>query len=119
MRSSCGSTCPPSASGTVAGRARLNWLACTDKVCVPEQGEVSLELPVGGAARATRGSTSGAAPCRVRSPARPFALKRDRVEIALALPASLTLGEPYFFPAEDGRGRLCRAAVAFAATAIR
>jgi hypothetical protein len=31
-----------------------------------------------------------------------FALKNDRIEIAVPLPESVTIGEPYFFPAEDG-----------------
>jgi DsbC/DsbD-like thiol-disulfide interchange protein len=39
---------PPGARGTVPIRAAARWLACTDKICVPEQGELSLDLPVGG-----------------------------------------------------------------------
>ena len=69
MRSCVRLTCPPGATGRSPIRARLDWLACTDKVCVPEQGEVALDLPAGGAGDATRASTSGAARCRGRSPA--------------------------------------------------
>ncbi len=29
-------------------------------------------------------------------------MKRDRIEIAIPLPESVAIGEPYFFPAEDG-----------------
>src|SRR4051812_15546751 len=38
---------PTDAQGAVPIRAEAHWLACTDKVCVPEQGELSLDLPVG------------------------------------------------------------------------
>ena len=38
---------PAGASGTVPIRADAHWLACTDKICVPEQGELALDLPVG------------------------------------------------------------------------
>src|SRR6478736_266134 len=35
---------PAGATGTVPIRANAHWLACTDKVCVPENGELSLQL---------------------------------------------------------------------------
>src|SRR3982751_5130133 len=38
---------PPDARGVVPVRASAHWLACTDKICVPEQGELALDLPVG------------------------------------------------------------------------
>ena len=38
---------PAGARGVVPIRADARWLACTDRICVPEQGELSLELPVG------------------------------------------------------------------------
>src|SRR5689334_7970837 len=38
---------PADAHGTVPISAEARWLACTDKICVPEQGELSLDLPVG------------------------------------------------------------------------
>ena len=38
---------PADARGTIPIRADAHWLACTDKICVPEQGELSLDLPVG------------------------------------------------------------------------
>jgi DsbC/DsbD-like thiol-disulfide interchange protein len=81
----------------------MRWLACTDKVCVPEQGEVSLNVPTGGMATAdTRfNEWRRALPRPLAAPAH-FALAGDKVEIAIPLPASVTLGEPYFFPIEDG-----------------
>jgi DsbC/DsbD-like thiol-disulfide interchange protein len=38
---------PGGAAGSVPIRAKANWLACTDRICVPESGELSLDLPVG------------------------------------------------------------------------
>ena len=38
---------PKDASGTVPIRASARWLACTDKICVPEQGAFALDVPVG------------------------------------------------------------------------
>src|SRR5437763_1325350 len=38
---------PAGAIGTVPVRADAHWLACTDKVCVPEQGQLALDLQVG------------------------------------------------------------------------
>ena len=40
-------TVPADAKGVLPIRASAQWLACTDKVCVPERGEFSLDLPVG------------------------------------------------------------------------
>jgi DsbC/DsbD-like thiol-disulfide interchange protein/cytochrome c biogenesis protein CcdA len=38
---------PASASGTVALAAHARWLVCNPERCIPEEGEVSLALPVG------------------------------------------------------------------------
>ncbi len=91
------------ATGSVAVRVKLNWLACTDKVCVPESGEVSLDVPLTGP-----GTTDPRfdewrrdLPRPLASPAR-FATAGDHIEVALALPASVMLDEPYIFPADDG-----------------
>src|SRR3954467_7008071 len=36
---------PLDAKGVVPIRADARWLACTDKICVPEQGQLWLDLP--------------------------------------------------------------------------
>ena len=97
-------TVPKDASGVLPLRAEANWLACTDKVCVPERGSIALDLPVGiGAAtgRARFDQWRQALPRPLASPAK-FALGKDKVEIAIPLPASVEVSEPYFFPADDG-----------------
>ena len=94
---------PRDAAGPIPVRARLNWLACTDKVCVPEQGEVALDVQTSGMAASDSrfNEWRRALPRPLAAPAK-FALSGDHIEIAIPLPASVTLGEPYFFPADDG-----------------
>lgn len=95
---------PASARGSLELRAEAQWLACTDKVCVPERGGFSLDLPVASGPpteRARFDEWRRALPRPLASPAK-FALKGDRIEIAVPLPGSTAIGQPYFFPAEDG-----------------
>lgn len=95
---------PADAKGTLPIRAQAQWLACTDKVCVPERGEFSLNLPIGtgGASERERfDEWRRALPRPLASPAK-FALNGDRIDLAIPLPESVTIGEPYFFPSDDG-----------------
>ena len=94
---------PPGVTGQLPIHASATWLACTDKVCVPERGEFSLSVPVGGLAtmESRFDEWRRALPRPLASPAS-FALGKDKIEIAIPLPASVEIGEPYFFPAEDG-----------------
>ena len=94
---------PAGAAGSARISAKMRWLACTDKVCVPEKGEVSLSVPTGGmAVPDTRfNEWRRALPRPLATPAR-FEVKGDKLRLAIPLPASATIGEPYFFPAEDG-----------------
>ena len=95
---------PADAKGTIRLRAEAQWLACTDKVCVPERGKISLDLPVGSGPPTERARFDGwrrALPRPLVSPAK-FAVKRDKIEIAIPLPESVAIGQPYFFPADDG-----------------
>ena len=94
---------PPGVTGQLPIRASATWLACTDKVCVPERGEFSLNLPVGGLATMDSrfNEWRRALPRPLASPAS-FALTKDKIEIAIPLPASVELDEPYVFPANDG-----------------
>ena len=94
---------PPGAAGSVPIRAKLRWLACTDKVCVPEKGEVSLTVPTGGMATAdTRfNEWRRDLPRPLAAPAH-FEMKGDKLRLAIPLPASASIGKPYFFPADDG-----------------
>ncbi|MEO6113279.1 MAG: thioredoxin family protein [Sphingomicrobium sp.] len=95
---------PVNARGTVPIRATAQWLACTDEVCVPERGSFALDLKIGSGPpteRARFDAWRRALPRPLASPAN-FAVKGERIEIAVPLPASVTIGQPYFFPADDG-----------------
>ncbi len=97
-------TLPKGTPGPVAIRAKAQWLACTDEVCVPERGEFGLTLlrDTTGTARDARfDGWRRALPRPLSSPAR-FAVSGQRIDVAIPLPASVTVGEPYFFPGEDG-----------------
>jgi thiol:disulfide interchange protein len=83
-------------------RARLDYLACTDKVCVPETSEIATELVVGtGAIEASRRARFDrwrqALPRPLGSPAR-FDAEGAKLRLAIPVPAALAIEEPYFFP---------------------
>jgi DsbC/DsbD-like thiol-disulfide interchange protein/cytochrome c biogenesis protein CcdA len=94
---------PPGASGTVPIRAQANWLACTEKVCVPESGELSLDLPVGIGTpnRAQFDDWRQALPRPLASLAH-FEIRNGQVRVAIPLPADVEVADPYVFPATDG-----------------
>ena len=94
---------PAGARGTVPIRAIATWLACTDKVCVPENGSFELDLPVGAGTpqRAQFDEWRRALPRPLATQAM-FALTGDKVRVAIPLPKSVAVGEPYVFPAADG-----------------
>ena len=89
---------PPDARGTVPVRAEARWLACTDRICVPEHGRLSLDLAVG---RATPGRATFDA-WRTRLP-QPLAtighlqVARDKLRLAIPLPQSIESADPYVF----------------------
>jgi DsbC/DsbD-like thiol-disulfide interchange protein/cytochrome c biogenesis protein CcdA len=93
---------PVDAKGTIPVRAEARWLACTDKVCVPEQGRLSLDLPVGSGTpnRAEFDAWRRALPRPLATPGR-FEVAGDKLRIAIPLPADVEVGKPYLFPATD------------------
>ncbi|MEQ1726518.1 MAG: thioredoxin family protein [Sphingopyxis sp.] len=83
---------------TISGDA--HWLACTDEICVPEQGVLTLDLVVGDGAP-TRMDPSfdamrAALPQPLGGPAR-YAVVGEQLRIAIALPATLSLTAPHLF----------------------
>ena len=95
---------PPGAAGTIPVRAEAQWLACTDKICVPERGSFALDVPVGDGGATNRARFDQwrrRLPSPLSSQAR-FALTGDKLRLAIPLPASVGLGEPYVFPLADG-----------------
>ncbi|MGN6058183.1 MAG: protein-disulfide reductase DsbD family protein [Sphingomicrobium sp.] len=94
---------PAGANGTVPVRADARWLACTDKICVPEQGQLSLDLPVGSGTpnRAQFDDWRRALPRPLATPGH-FEIAGSMLRVAIPLPASVESGKPYLFPASDG-----------------
>jgi DsbC/DsbD-like thiol-disulfide interchange protein/cytochrome c biogenesis protein CcdA len=94
---------PADARGTVPIRAEAHWLACTDKICVPEHGELALDLPVGVGTpqRAQFDKWRQALPRPLASVGH-FAVAGDKLRVAIPLPASVEVREPYLFLLADG-----------------
>jgi len=84
-------------------RAKVDYLACTDEVCVPETARVALDLIVGaGTARKEEFDRYRAAlPRPLGSEAR-FEVANKRFRLAVPLPASLAVADAYFYPVTDG-----------------
>ena len=94
---------PADAHGTVPIRAAARWLACTDKICVPEQGQLALDLPVGSGTpnRVQFDAWRQALPQPIATLGH-FAVAGNRLRVAIPLPASVSVEQPYVFPLVDG-----------------
>jgi DsbC/DsbD-like thiol-disulfide interchange protein/cytochrome c biogenesis protein CcdA len=94
---------PKDVKGLVPIRASARWLACTDQICVPESGDLALDLPVGSGApeRARFDEWRRALPRPLATPAR-FELAGQTLRVAIPLPRDIAVGEPYVFPITDG-----------------
>lgn len=82
---------PADARGTLPIRAAARWLACTDTVCVPEQGEFSTEVTVGSGAPTARASFDAwrrALPQPLTTPVR-FETAGQKLRLAIPLPSTL------------------------------
>ncbi len=78
------------------------WLACTDRVCVPQRGSLALELAAGAgevdASKRTQFDVWRAAlPVPLDREAL-YAVTGKTMQIAVPFPAKAGLAEPYFFP---------------------
>jgi DsbC/DsbD-like thiol-disulfide interchange protein/cytochrome c biogenesis protein CcdA len=95
------------AAGTVLPiSVHAYWLACTDRVCVPQEGRLSLDLRIGDGAidpanRARFDAWRAELPVPLDREAR-YAVTGKRIEIAIPYPASAALAQPYYFPAAAG-----------------
>ncbi len=83
-------------------RLKAEWLACTDKICVPEAGELSTEVVIGAAEKRDPrfDKWRAALPAPLGSAAH-FALAGGRIRIGIPLPASVQLESPHFFALDD------------------
>ena len=94
--------------GLVAGEthaldAKASWVVCDDELCVPEEAQLGLTLPVGdGAPNPATASLFAEArrklPQTVEWPAR-FAVADGGVDVEVVVPAGTDVDEPYLFVA--------------------
>jgi DsbC/DsbD-like thiol-disulfide interchange protein/cytochrome c biogenesis protein CcdA len=84
---------------TLPVRASLRYLACTDKICVPQSVEVAANVAAGvpPEVRAAR----QALPRPLGTPAR-FAAANGTLRLGIPLPAGVAVSDPYFYPATEG-----------------
>jgi len=78
------------------------WLACTDRVCVPQRGTLAVDLVVGAGKTNTADSSQfdrwrAALPIPLDREAR-YAVDGKTMRIAVPFPANAKVAEPYFFP---------------------
>ena len=91
------------APGTVLPiRATLDYLACTDRICVPQRADVALDLTVGEEIAAPErleqfDAWRRALPRPLGSEAR-FEVEGGALRLAVPIPGSLRIVAPYFFP---------------------
>jgi DsbC/DsbD-like thiol-disulfide interchange protein len=93
---------PSIAEGTpLPIKVRGDWLACTDRICVPEGADLSLTLTTGdGSAAAAQRSLfdryRSALPAMLDQKAR-YTIDGNAIEIAIPFPAGAALSQPYVF----------------------
>ena len=93
---------PAGANGTVPIRADARWLACTDKICVPEQGQLALDIPVGnGAPNRAEFDQWRKQLAQPITTVGHFTVDAGKLRVAIPLPANVPVGEPYLFPVTD------------------
>jgi thiol:disulfide interchange protein len=87
-------------------RAKLDYLACTNEVCVPESAEVTAEIvagPAGGAVQTDpRFAGFEAAMPKPLGANGSYVVENGMVRIGVPLPAAMAVADPYFFPLEYG-----------------
>ena len=90
---------------------KMDWLACTDTVCVPESGSFQTSLTISNSEPPMTERSSDSFDNYREKLAAPlgsegtFAIEGDRLRIAIPYPATGELENPYFFPSTlDGLG---------------
>jgi DsbC/DsbD-like thiol-disulfide interchange protein len=87
-------------------KAKLDYLACTVEICVPESAEVSAEIVAGAAggaaAKDPRFDAFEAAMPKPLGVDGRFVVEDGRLRIGVPLPAAMAVADPYFFPLEYG-----------------
>ncbi|UYY58357.1 protein-disulfide reductase DsbD family protein [Sphingomonas sp. S2-65] len=92
---------PAGASGTLPIRVKLDYLVCTDAICVPERAQLETALTIGDGSiaadrRAQFDAWRASLPKPLGSPAR-FQVEGGKLRLAVPYPASAQAGEAYFY----------------------
>jgi DsbC/DsbD-like thiol-disulfide interchange protein/cytochrome c biogenesis protein CcdA len=85
-------------------RGKVDYLVCTDKICVPESAELAADLAIGDATGATAPGFGGyrqALPRPLPEPGR-FERRDGMLRLGIPLPAAAAVDDPYFFPLTEG-----------------
>lgn len=86
-------------------KATLNWLACSDTLCVPERATIEMQLTTGdgapGSAATAIGRAQGAIPRTIAAPGG-YELKEGKLDFTLPAGTSLSPTKARFFPDENG-----------------
>ncbi len=94
---------PPASVSSFPVKAKASWLICA-KICVPEQGDLKLDLPVGSASPSAEAPLFAAADARIPKPSSDAAaMSRDGVLTVTGSDLSPeTVREAWFLPASWG-----------------
>lgn len=90
---------PVSAGETMPVRAALRYLACTDKICVPESAEVSTAIGAGEPPELAAYRQALPRPLGTRAR---FTGANGQMRIGIPLPQAVKASDPYFYPATEG-----------------
>ena len=87
---------------TVPVEARFDYLVCTNELCVPETATIATELAIGAPRARNRDFDAWrqALPRPLGAEAR-FALAGGQLRLAVPLPRTVGVEDPYFFPATE------------------
>jgi thiol:disulfide interchange protein len=90
---------PPGAGTAAPVRATIRYLACTDKICVPESATVAARVDGGGGA--SFDAYRQALPRPLGGTGR-FEVRNGSLRLAIPMPANVGLEDPYFYPVTEG-----------------
>ncbi|MXO71234.1 thiol:disulfide interchange protein [Altererythrobacter buctensis] len=90
----------PAGGGAGPVTLAAQWLACTDKVCVPEQASLTLRFPDVAPGQNPFDTWRAALPPLIDRTAT-FEVEGDLLRIAIPLPASMELADPHLFVGQD------------------
>ncbi|MET0307614.1 MAG: protein-disulfide reductase DsbD domain-containing protein [Sphingomonas sp.] len=91
---------PAGASGTLPIKVNLDYLVCTDSLCVPEKADLATTLTIGDGTATRRADFDKwrqALPKPIGADAT-YQVDKDHVRIAVPYPAQAAAGDGYFYP---------------------